>query len=73
MLVQVCTNLIMSNQAVAAQEVEIEGGVPYLLTIEDFVRQQGHAWGFNPATVQRAEANALFYDSVSGLAHPRYS
>jgi hypothetical protein len=25
---------------------EIAGGVPFLLTIEDFVRHQGAAWGF---------------------------
>jgi len=73
LLVQVCTNLIMSTQAVAAQEAEIVGGVRYLLTIEDFVRQQGQAWGFNPATIQRADANAQYYDIVAGLGHARYS
>jgi hypothetical protein len=72
-LVQVCTNLIMINRAVEAQEAEIVGGVRYLLTIEDFIRQQGHAWGFNPTTVQRADANAQHYDTVAQLGHARYS
>jgi hypothetical protein len=72
-LVKVCTNLILSSQALKYLEEEIRGGVPYLLTIEDFVRQQGSAWGFTQPTIQKAEANALFYDSVSGLPHPRYS
>lgn len=72
-LVQVWTDLIMSNQAVAAQGAEIVGGVPYLLTIEDFIRQHGHAWGFNPTTIQRADANAQYYDMVAGLGHARYS
>jgi hypothetical protein len=71
-LVQVCTNLMMSSQAVAAQEAEIVGGVRYLLTIEDFVRQGDSAWGFNPAAIQRAEANAQYYDIVAGLGHARY-
>ena len=71
-LVEVCTNLIMSSQAVAYVENEIAGGVSFLLTIEDFVRHQGAAWGFTQQTIQRADANALFYDSVSGLSHPRY-
>jgi hypothetical protein len=53
-------------------ENEIAGGVPFLLTIEDFVRYQGAAWGFTQPTIQRADANALLYDSVSGLPHPRY-
>ena len=72
-LVQVCTNLIMSNQAVQFQENEIAGGVRYLLTIEDFIRQHGHLWGFAPATIQRADANAQHYDNVAGLGHARYS
>jgi len=71
-LVEVCTNLIMSSQAVAYVENEIAGGVSFLLTIEDFVRHQGAAWGFTQQTIQRADANALFYDSASGLSHPRY-
>jgi hypothetical protein len=71
-LVQVCTNLIMSSQAVAYVENEIAGGVPFLLTIEDFVRDQGASWGFAQPTIQRADANALLYDTVSGLPHTRY-
>jgi len=72
-LVHVCTSLIASNQAVEAQEREIVGGVRYLLTIEDFIRQQGHLWGFDQATIQRADANAQHYDIVAGLGHARYS
>jgi hypothetical protein len=71
-LVHVCTNIIMSAQAVAHVQNEIAGGVPFLLTIEDFVRYHGAAWGFSQLAIQRADANAIFYDSVSGLPHPRY-
>jgi len=72
-LVQACTRLIMSNQAVAAQEAEIVGGVPYLLTIEDFVRQPiALTWGFNQTTIQRADANAQYYDIIAGLGNVRY-
>jgi hypothetical protein len=72
-LVDICTKLIMSPQAVAHVENEISGGVPFLLTIEDFVRCQGAAaWGFTQQTIQKADANALFYNIVSGLSHPRY-
>jgi hypothetical protein len=71
--VQVFTTLIMSSSAVAAQAAGIFGGEHYLLTIEDFVWRQGQAWGFTPATIQRANLNAQNYDSASGLPHPRYA
>jgi hypothetical protein len=57
-LVDVCTNLIMSSSAVAAQAAEIFGGEHYLLTIEDHVWRRGQAWGFTPAAIQRANLNA---------------
>jgi len=71
-LVQVCTNLIQSPDAVAYVEKEITGGVPNLLTIEDFICLQGHTWGFSPTAIQTACAGAQHYDNVAGLGHPRY-
>lgn len=71
-LVQVCTNLIQSPDAVAYVEKEIAGGVPNLLTIEDFVCHHGSAWGFNQTAIQTACAGAQHYDLVAGLGHARY-
>jgi hypothetical protein len=58
--------------AVAYVEKEIAGGVPNLLTIEDFICLQGHTWGFSSTAIQTARAGAQHYDNVAGLGHPRY-
>jgi hypothetical protein len=69
-LVEVCTNLIMSSQALAYVENEIAGAVPFLLTIEDFVRYQGAAWGFTQQTIKGLMQMRCFMTAYPGFRTP---
>lgn len=39
---------------------------PTLLTIEDFVDEQGATWGFSRDTIEVAEARVKYFDLVAG-------
>jgi len=70
-LVQVCTNLTLSDQAVEFVVTDIEDGAPFLLTIEDFIWRSS-TWGFNQTTIDRARVNVAYYDFAAQLGHARY-
>lgn len=71
-LVQVCTNLTLSDQAVEFVVRDIEDGAPFLLTIEDFIWRSS-TWGFNQTAIDRAQVNVAYYDFAAQLGHARYS
>ena len=61
-----CSRVISSPVGLQETE-EALGGLPQLLTIEDFVSHWGVEWGFDETDVQLAQEGAEYYDAVAGF------
>ena len=61
-----CSRVISSPVGLQETE-EALGGLPQLLTIEDFVSHWGAEWGFDETDVQLAQEGAEYYDAVAGF------
>jgi len=65
-LVHAISTMINNTTAVEYREREVRR-FPGLLTIEDYVGRDGGDWGFDPTTVNNADANARWLDQVAGF------
>ena len=61
-----CSRVISSPVGLQETE-EALGGLPQLLTIEDFVGHWGAEWGFDETDLQLAQEGAEYYDAVAGF------
>ena len=66
-LFEVCVGLIHSPDAIGAM-LDAVPQYPGLLTLEDRVinSEHGREWGFDPATIEQAEASVELFDQLSG-------
>ena len=63
---RVACSRVISSPAGLQETEEALGGLPQLLTIEDFVSRWGTEWGFDETDVQLAQEGAEYYDAVAG-------